>query len=156
MIGAINMRITLMNASPSGCMRTPRLGSSLPRTIPTIIAASTYVQSCAYQRFGRLFSGERWERLAAAGAVVQRPLWASTGTKNPQYSDTLYVDNLVGPHTVNTMPMATLLAVADHSEPVADSASIDPGPALEALKEVGIDLGEVRMRNASSPQNRVK
>jgi transaldolase/glucose-6-phosphate isomerase len=97
----------------------------------------------AYQRFGRLFSGERWERLAAAGAAVQRPLWASTGTKNPQYSDTLYVDNLVGPQTVNTMPMATLLAVADHSEPVADSASIDPAPVLEALKEAGIDLGEV-------------
>jgi transaldolase/glucose-6-phosphate isomerase len=97
----------------------------------------------AYERFGRIFSGERWDRLAAAGAAVQRPLWASTGTKNPQYSDTLYVDNLIGPHTVNTMPMATLLAVADHSEPVPDSASIDPADALAALSGAGIDLGQV-------------
>jgi transaldolase/glucose-6-phosphate isomerase len=97
----------------------------------------------AYRRFGQLFSGERWERLAAAGAAVQRPLWASTGTKNPQYSDTLYVDNLIGRDTVNTMPMATLLAVADHSEPVPDSASIDPTSTLEALREAGIDLGQV-------------
>jgi transaldolase/glucose-6-phosphate isomerase len=97
----------------------------------------------AYKRFGQLFAGERWERLVAAGAAVQRPLWASTGTKNPQYSDTLYVDNLVGPHTVNTMPMATLLAVAEHSEAVADSASIDPADALAALREAGIDMGQV-------------
>ena len=60
----------------------------------------------AYQRFKEIFSGERWQRLAAAGAHVQRPLWASTGTKNPAYPETKYVDTLVGPHTVNTMPMA--------------------------------------------------
>ncbi len=97
----------------------------------------------AYKRFRELFSGERWEKLAAAGAAVQRPLWASTGTKNPHYSDTLYVDNLVGPHTVNTMPVATLMAVGDHSELVDDSASIDPEPALAALREAGIDLDAV-------------
>jgi transaldolase/glucose-6-phosphate isomerase len=97
----------------------------------------------AYKRFGELFSGERWERLVAAGAAVQRPLWASTGTKNPHYSDTLYVDNLVGPHTVNTMPVATLMAVGDHSRLVDDSASIDPEPALAALRDAGIDLDAV-------------
>jgi transaldolase len=58
----------------------------------------------AYQRFRRLHSGERWERLARAGARVQRPLWASTGTKNPAYSDVVYVEELIGPDTVNTMP----------------------------------------------------
>src|SRR3954449_684044 len=68
----------------------------------------------AYASFQRLFSGERWERLAAAGANVQRPLWASTSTKNPAYPDTLYVDALIGPDTVNTMPDATIEAFADH------------------------------------------
>ncbi len=68
----------------------------------------------AYSDFKQLFGGQRWEVLAAAGAAVQRPLWASTGVKNPDYPDTLYVDNLVAPHTVNTMPPATLAAVADH------------------------------------------
>ena len=68
----------------------------------------------AYARFMEIFCGERWETLAAAGAAVQRPLWASTGVKNPAYPDTLYVDQLIAPHTVNTMPLATLNAVADH------------------------------------------
>ena len=70
----------------------------------------------AYMRFKEIFSGERWEKLEAAGARVQRPLWASTGVKDPAYPDTLYVDGLIAPHTVNTMPMATLLAAADHGE----------------------------------------
>jgi transaldolase/glucose-6-phosphate isomerase len=72
----------------------------------------------AYLRFQQLFSGARWEKLAAAGAQVQRPLWASTGTKNPQYSDVLYIDTLIGPHTVNTMPPATYDAFRDHGKAV--------------------------------------
>ena len=68
----------------------------------------------AYQAFQRTFSGPRWEALAADGAVVQRPLWASTSTKNPTYPDTLYVDELIGPDTVNTLPDATIEAFADH------------------------------------------
>lgn len=68
----------------------------------------------AYALFEKTFSGPRWEALAAAGAQVQRPLWASTSTKNPSYPDTLYVDQLIGPHTVNTLPDATLAAFADH------------------------------------------
>ena len=68
----------------------------------------------AYRLFQRTFSGPRWEALAARGAVVQRPLWASTSTKNPAYPDTLYVDELIGPDTVNTLPDATIEAFADH------------------------------------------
>lgn len=68
----------------------------------------------AYQQFKDTFSGPRWQALAARGARVQRPLWASTSTKNPAYSDTLYVDELIGPHTVNTLPEPTLQAFADH------------------------------------------
>jgi hypothetical protein len=64
--------------------------------------------------FGELFSGARWSALAVAGARVQRPLWASTGTKNPKYSDVLYIDTLIGPDTVNTVPPATLTAILDH------------------------------------------
>jgi transaldolase/glucose-6-phosphate isomerase len=97
----------------------------------------------AYLRFKEIFSGERWERLQAAGAQVQRPLWASTGVKDPAYPDTMYVDDLVGPHTVNTMPMATLLAAGERAEPKPGSAEIDPAPDLQALAEAGIDLEDV-------------
>ena len=68
----------------------------------------------AYAAFQKTFSGPRWEALAKAGASVQRPLWASTSTKNPSYSDTMYVDQLIGPDTVNTLPDATLEAFSDH------------------------------------------
>jgi len=68
----------------------------------------------AYAKFQELFSGPAWEALEAAGARPQRPLWASTGTKNPDYSDVLYVDTLIGPHTVNTMPHKTMQAFIDH------------------------------------------
>jgi transaldolase/glucose-6-phosphate isomerase len=97
----------------------------------------------AYRRFQEIFSGGRWEALRHGGASVQRPLWASTGTKNPAYSDTKYVEELVGPHTVNTMPMATLHAVADHLQVTGPTAEVDPTPALDALREAGIDLGQV-------------
>ena len=97
----------------------------------------------AYRRFKELFSGERWETLRGAGAVVQRPLWASTGTKNPAYSDVKYVEELVGPDTVNTMPMATLHAVADHLDVTGTTADTDPTPALDALAEAGVDMKQV-------------
>jgi transaldolase/glucose-6-phosphate isomerase len=97
----------------------------------------------AYRRFQEIFSGGRWEALRHGGASVQRPLWASTGTKNPAYSDTKYVEELVGAHTVNTMPMATLHAVADHLEVTGPTAETDPEAALEALREAGINLEEV-------------
>ena len=97
----------------------------------------------AYVRFEELFHGERFAPLAQAGAPVQRPLWASTGTKNPAYPDTLYVDQLIAPETVNTMPMATLLAVAERGEVPGETARIDPGPDLAALAEAGIDMKDV-------------
>jgi transaldolase / glucose-6-phosphate isomerase len=97
----------------------------------------------AYRRFKEIFSGPRWEGLHHAGAAVQRPLWASTGVKNPQYSDTMYVDGLVGRDTVNTMPMATLHAVADHGKVTGPTVEQDPTADLEALREAGIDLSQV-------------
>ena len=97
----------------------------------------------AYRRFKEIFSGPRWEALRHADAVVQRPLWASTGTKNPHYSDTMYVDGLIAPHTVNTMPLATLLAVADHGTVPGLSGEEDPSADLAALADAGISLDEV-------------
>ena len=99
----------------------------------------------AYRRFQEIFSGDRWEKLAAAGAHVQRPLWASTSTKNPEYRDVIYVEELIGPHTVNTMPLATVEAFADHG--VAKSTvdqHVDQAVAdLAALREVGVDMDAV-------------
>jgi transaldolase/glucose-6-phosphate isomerase len=97
----------------------------------------------AYQRFKEIFHSDRFAPLAASGAKVQRPLWASTGTKNPAYSETLYVDNLVAPDTVNTMPMKTLLAAAERAQIEPGSADRDPTPALDALAQAGIDMSDV-------------
>ncbi|HEX2702511.1 MAG TPA: bifunctional transaldolase/phosoglucose isomerase [Solirubrobacteraceae bacterium] len=97
----------------------------------------------AYQRFKEIFHSDRFAVLREAGALYQRPLWASTGTKNPAYSETMYVDNLVAPYTVNTMPMKTLLAVAERGQIEPGSAERDPGPALDALAEAGIDMSDV-------------
>ncbi|MDQ3850632.1 MAG: bifunctional transaldolase/phosoglucose isomerase [Actinomycetota bacterium] len=97
----------------------------------------------AYRRFEEIFRGERFAALREAGAPVQRPLWASTGVKNPAYPDTMYVDELVGPDTVNTMPMATLLAVAERGVVRGETVREDPRPALDALREAGIDMDDV-------------
>jgi transaldolase len=99
----------------------------------------------AYTNFLNSFSGPRWEALAARGARVQRPLWASTGTKNPAYSDVLYVDQLIGAHTVNTVPEATLDAFLDHG---SSARTVDPDLAetsavLDRLSEANIDLDDV-------------
>jgi transaldolase / glucose-6-phosphate isomerase len=97
----------------------------------------------AYQAYKNVFHGERFAALREAGAPVQRPLWASTGVKNPKYPDVLYVDGLAGPETVNTMPMATLDAARDHSEATQPLVDADPAPDLEALAAAGIDLDDV-------------
>lgn len=103
----------------------------------------------AYHRFRELFSGDRWERLAHAGARVQRPLWASTGTKNAAYSDVLYIEELVGPDTVTTFPEATLDAFRDHGI-VRSGAALEGFEEAEGilglLPERGIDLGAITER----------
>jgi transaldolase/glucose-6-phosphate isomerase len=97
----------------------------------------------AYRAFQRVFEGERFAALREAGCPVQRPLWASTGVKNPQYPETLYVDGLVGPHTVNTMPLPTLMAARQASDVTGATAAEDPQGDLDALREAGIDLDDV-------------
>ncbi|MEA2277642.1 MAG: transaldolase / glucose-6-phosphate isomerase [Solirubrobacteraceae bacterium] len=97
----------------------------------------------AYQRFKQIFEGERFAALRNAGARVQRPLWASTGVKNPAYSDVMYVEELLAPETVNTMPMATLLAAGDHAEVRGATADQDPSADLQALADAGIDMVDV-------------
>jgi len=98
----------------------------------------------AYQLFLEQFSGPRWDALAARGARKQRPLWASTSTKNPAFPDTLYVDALIGPDTVNTIPDATLEAFDDHGT-VARTIDTDVDDAratLDGLASVGVDLAD--------------
>jgi transaldolase / glucose-6-phosphate isomerase len=100
----------------------------------------------AYNHFKDTFYGERFAGLREAGAHVQRPLWASTGTKNPRYSDTMYVDGLVAPDTVNTMPTTTLLAFAEHGEIRGATADADPAEVqrdLAALADAGVDMRDV-------------
>ncbi|MEJ7798062.1 MAG: bifunctional transaldolase/phosoglucose isomerase [Solirubrobacteraceae bacterium] len=97
----------------------------------------------AYRRFEQVFRGERFAKLLAAGAPVQRPLWASTGVKNPAYAETMYVEQLLGPDTVNTMPMPTLTACAERLEARGETVREDPAPVLEALAEAGIDMDDV-------------
>jgi transaldolase len=100
----------------------------------------------AYRAYQKYFEGERWARLAEAGANTQRPLWASTGVKNPDYSDTMYVSELVVANTVNTMPEKTMEAFADHGEIDGDQVTGNYDQAqqvMDDLKSVGIDYDDV-------------
>jgi transaldolase len=100
----------------------------------------------AYETYNEVFTGERWEKLEAAGATPQRCLWASTSTKNPAYRDVLYVEELIGPHTVNTMPVETVEAFQDHGEVRGDTIVEDVDGAralLEKLEEIGISYVDV-------------
>jgi len=99
----------------------------------------------AYKAFQETFSGERWDALAAQGARVQRPLWASTSTKNPAFPDTMYVDQLIGPNTVNTLPDSTIEAFADHGT-LARTIDADVTTAevvWASLAAVGVDMDDV-------------
>jgi transaldolase len=100
----------------------------------------------AYAAFQEVFSGERWNALVAKGAKAQRPLWASTGVKNPDYSDTLYITELVVADTVNTMPEKTLMAYADHGEHDGDAVTGTAAEAqgvFDAVAAQGVDLTDV-------------
>jgi transaldolase len=99
----------------------------------------------AYRQFRETFSGPRWQALADQGARVQRPLWASTSTKNKAYPDTLYVDELIGPDTVNTLPDATIEAFADHGTLARRvDADLDAADAAwQGLADVGVDMDDV-------------
>ena len=99
----------------------------------------------AYRLFRTRFSGSRWEALASRGATLQRPLWASTSTKNPAYPDLLYVENLMGPDSINTLPEATIEALLDHG---TITCTVDQGldeaeATLARIGELGIDLDDV-------------
>jgi transaldolase/glucose-6-phosphate isomerase len=120
----------------------------LPESSPLRGKAAIANAKIAYQLFKRLFSGPRWERLAAAGGRVQRVLWASTGAKNPNYSDVLYVEGLIGPHTVNTMPESTLRAFADHGRvrPTLEEGVDDAEEVIRRLPELGIDYDKVTQK----------
>jgi transaldolase len=99
----------------------------------------------AYQNYLRMFSGERWDRLASAGARTQRCLWASTSTKNPAYRDVLYVEELIGPATVNTMPLETIEAFQDHGivEETLSQGVEEARALLGELAAIGIDYDDV-------------
>ena len=98
-----------------------------------------------YERFASYLNARRWQLLAAAGAKVQRVLWASTSTKNPAYPDTLYVDELIGEHTVNTLPESLIDAFRDHGKVArtVDKHLDDAHRVLRELSAVGIDMEQV-------------
>src|SRR5215213_9089533 len=99
----------------------------------------------AYQAYEEVFSSDRWRALEAQGARPQRPLWASTGVKNPEYSDTMYISELIAPGTVNTMPEKTMKAYADHGEPgtPVQKAYDDAAAVMTAVEDAGVDLDDV-------------
>ena len=120
-----------------------RRGGSLDSLMGQAAVANAKI---AYQDFRQTFESERFQSLADKGARVQRPLWASTSTKNPEYSDVLYVETLVGPDTVNTMPDATLEAFLDHgdvSRPTLDTDVEASREAMSSLEDVGISIDTV-------------
>ena len=99
----------------------------------------------AYQAYEEVFSSDRWKALEAKGARPQRPLWASTGVKNPELPDTLYISELIAPGTVNTMPEKTLMAYADHGTPgtPVQKAYDDAAGVMKAVADAGVDLDDV-------------
>ncbi len=131
-------RLEAVVADDPGSPRAERARSLRGRT--AVAQART-----AYEHFERRFAGPRWEALAARGARVQRPLWASTSTKNPAYSDLAYVDTLIGPSTVNTMPEETLARFLDHGKPArtVDADVESAHRVLSDLGSLGISMSDV-------------
>lgn len=122
-----------------------KVDEQLPKDSPLRGKIAIANARLAYEQFEKTFSGERWEKLKARGARLQRPLWASTSTKNPAYPDTLYVDNLIGPHTINTMPPQTLEATRDHAKPeITITKDVDEAHKQMAdLAAAGISIDKV-------------
>jgi transaldolase len=122
-----------------------RVDKRLPDGSPLRGQVAVASARAAYQRYLQTFAGDRWKQLAARGANRQLPLWASTGTKDPNYSDVLYVAELIGPDVISTMPDQTLRAFADHGH-VARTLDANPAGAEQLLAEAAaasVDLGEV-------------
>jgi transaldolase len=122
-----------------------KVDAQLPEGSPLRGEVALASARVAYQRYLSKFAGPQWERLLDLGAKPQRPLWASTGTKNPAYSDVLYVAELIGPDVINTMPEQTLHAFAEHGE-VARTLNADPAGAAQVLADAsaaGIDLASI-------------
>lgn len=124
--------------------RLEKIGSDQARALRGKAAIAN--ARLAYQRYGEVFSSQRWQALADAGAHPQRPLWASTSTKNPDYRDVMYVEELIAPGTVNTMPEPTIHAFADHGEVRGDTVTgcyDDARKVFDDLAEVGVDMADV-------------
>lgn len=130
--------------------RLPAAGSKSdgPRADQLMGQTAVANAKLAYQSFKRIFAGDRWQALTAEGARVQRPLWASTSTKNPAYRDVCYIEPLIGPHTVTTMPADTIAAFADHGvvEPTVEANLDQAHQILRDLEGVGINLDYVTQR----------
>jgi len=122
-----------------------KVDARLPEGSPLRGRAAVANAKLAYQEFLHFFQGERWERLRSQGARLQRPLWASTSTKNPAYPDTLYVESLIGPHTVNTVPPSTLQAFREHGKAdLSLTREVEQArQTLAALEQQGISMSEV-------------
>lgn len=137
-------RITvLVDPMLEAMMDAPGRRAELAKRLHGQIAIAS--AKAAYEMYKDIFGGERFRRLAKEGARPQRLLWASTSTKNPNYSDVKYVEALIGPKTVNTIPLETLNAYRDHGQPAArlEEDTADAYRMLEQLHEIGIDINEV-------------
>ncbi len=122
-----------------------KVGSAVNALRGRVAVANALV---AYEKFEEHFSGSRWEALRSKGANLQRPLWASTSTKNPSYSDILYVQELIGPHCVNTMPQKTLAAFLDHGRverTITPQAIENAHKVLDELASIGVDIDDITL-----------
>ncbi|MEE8369633.1 MAG: transaldolase, partial [Dehalococcoidia bacterium] len=131
----VDSKLQKMIASTTGPAERERLKSLLGK-------AGIANAKIAYAKFGEMFSTDRWRALAAKGARVQRCLWASTSTKNPEYRDVMYVEPFIGPDTINTMPQVTLEAFRDHGQvaPTIEDGLDEARETIDRLKRVGIDF----------------
>ena len=139
-------RIDVLTDQLLGHYIIPEKTTGEPRPENLLGKAAIASAKIAYQSFKNIFSGERWQKLSNNGAHFQKPLWASTSTKDPLYSDVRYVETLIGPHTVNTLPDETIDAFADHGKLIENSIehSIDEArQTFENLGKLGIDINFV-------------